>query len=181
MLWEAGKRRPAARRVQKRCRRLRRRQRTGLIDVSGHAASPTTYQESPDVRRRYGRPSIIIHIAAPRAWRLRSFDSANAVSISPLIHRPPTYVDCTVEVDEIGPAEAQLVQLVEHTTHNGASPARRSKGLLSVTEKWWAIDPGGLDHVHHSKAIDLAVEAALDGTGISTCPATYSLRTSIAA
>ena len=144
MLWEAGKYRPAAQRVQKRCRRQRRRQRTGLIDVSGHAASPTTYQEPPDVRHRYRRPSIIIHIAALRAWRLRSFDSANAVSISPVIHRPPTYVDRTVEVDEIGPTEARLLQLVEHTTRNGVSPARRSKELLSVTEKWWQLIPADL-------------------------------------
>jgi hypothetical protein len=44
-----------------------------------------------------------------------------------------------------------------------------------------AIDPAGLDHVHLGKAIDLAVEAALDGPGISTCAETYCLRTSIAA
>lgn len=56
-----------------------------------------------------------------------------------MIHRPPTYVDRTVEVDEIGLGEAQLVQLVEHTTRNRASPARRSKRLLSVTEKWWRL------------------------------------------
>jgi hypothetical protein len=51
--------RPAAHRVQMRCRRLRRRQRTGLIDVSGYAASLTTYQESPDVQPL--RQNIIHH------------------------------------------------------------------------------------------------------------------------
>lgn len=43
-----------------------------------------------------------------------------------------------------------------------------------------AIDFGGMDRVHLGKAIDQAVEATLDGPGISACPETCCLLTSIA-
>ena len=44
-----------------------------------------------------------------------------------------------------------------------------------------ATDSGGLDRVRVGKAVDLAVEAALDGPGISACPKTCCLFNSIAA